>query len=102
VDEVVAFNPLTQQDFVDIAKLMVEELIPALREHGILFDYEEQALQVIGKVAFGHKSGARDIRRQIRKWIEDPICMMLAENGSNPPALIKAVAKDDKVELVVS
>ena len=55
VDEVIVFQPLTEEDFKGIASLMVEELKPALMEKGIRFDCQEEALQKIAKEAFGHK-----------------------------------------------
>ena len=93
VDEVIVFQPLTEEDFKGIASLMVEELKPALMEKGIRFDCQEEALQKIAKEAFGHKSGARDIRKLIRKEIEDPICVMLATGEA--PALMMAVLEED-------
>ena len=80
-----------------IASLMVEELKPALMEKGIRFDCQEEALQKIAKEAFGHKSGARDIRKLIRKEIEDPICVLLASGEA--PALMMAVLEEGKVTL---
>ena len=93
VDEVIVFQPLTEEDFRGIAALMVEELKPALLEKGIKFDCQEEALRKIAKEAFGHKSGARDIRKLIRKEIEDPICVMLATG--NVPALMMVVLDED-------
>lgn len=102
VDEIVVFNALTEQDYVAIAGLMSSELAPALREHGVIFSIAPEALALLAKLAYGQKNGARDIRRQLRKLVEDPICLMLSQNPDNPPALIKAVANEDSVVLQTS
>jgi len=98
VDEIIVFQPLSQEDFQGIAKLMVEELKPALQEKGIRFDCQQEVLEQIAKEAFGHKSGARDIRKLIRQKIEDPICVMLA-SGATPALMMAVVAENGKVEL---
>ncbi len=94
VDEVIIFRPLTKEDFQGIAALMIDELKPSLLEKGIRFDCQPQVLEQIAGDAFGHKSGARDIRKLIRQRIEDPICVMLASGES--PALMMAVLSKKK------
>ncbi len=93
VDEVIIFRPLTKEDFQGIAALMIDELKPSLLEKGIRFDCQPQVLEQIAGDAFGHKSGARDIRKLIRQRIEDPICVMLASGES--PALMMAVLTEE-------
>ena len=75
---------------------MIDELKPALLEKGIHFDCRPEVLQLIAKEAYGHKSGARDIRRLIRQRIEDPICMMLA-SGQTPALMMAQVGEDGQV-----
>ena len=98
VDEVIVFRPLAQEDFQGIARLMIEELKPALLEKGIRFDCQPEALEQIAKEAFGHKSGARDIRKLIRQRVEDPICVMLA-SGQTPALMMAVVGEDGKIGL---
>ena len=99
VDEVVVFNPLTKDDYKEIARLMTAHMKISLKEYGVLFSITEEALAWIGEKSHGTKNGAREIRRQTRKHIEDPICMMIAEKGDDLPALMSVVVKDDKIEL---
>ena len=98
VDEVIVFRPLSQEDFQGIARLMIEELKPALLEKGIRFDCQPEALEQIAREAFGHKSGARDIRKLIRQRVEDPICVMLA-SGQTPALMMAVVGEDGKIGL---
>ena len=93
VDEVVLFRQLDQQDFEKIAALMLEELRPALEEKGIDFQYDDAALAQIAAEAYGHKSGARDLRRVIRKKVEDVICLKLVENYDTPPTAVHVTAE---------
>ena len=98
VDEVIIFRPLTKEDFQGIAALMIDELKPSLLEKGIRFDCQPEALEQIAGDAFGHKSGARDIRKLIRQRIEDPICVMLA-SGESPALMMAVLTEEGKVAL---
>ena len=97
VDEIVVFRPLDQEDFKKIAQLMADELKPGLLERGVHFDCSDEALALIAQEAYGHRNGARDIRKELRRTVEDPICLMLAEHPEDHPALMKAVVKDGKI-----
>ncbi len=99
IDEVVVFRPLDQGDFEKIAALMLDELKPALLERGVHFDYKPEVLALVAKKAYGHKSGARDIRRVIRKEVEDPLSLTIA-TAQDPPALV-LVEPDEAGESLV-
>ena len=101
VDEVVIFNQLTEEDFVKIAELMLGELKEPLAEKGITCLWDEAALKLIAHKAHGKQSGARDLRRLIRKEVEDKICSLLVERYANQPAGIQISAEDDNIVLHV-
>ena len=101
VDEVVIFNQLTEEDFVKIAELMLGELKEPLAEKGITCLWDEAALKLIAHKAHGKQGGARDLRRLIRKEVEDKICSLLVERYANPPAGIQISAEDDNIVLHV-
>ena len=93
VDEIVVFNQLTEQDFVSIAALMLGELKEPLAEKGITLLWEQQALELLAKKAHGKQGGARDLRRLIRKEVEDKICSLLVERYQCQPAGISVGVK---------
>ena len=101
VDEVVIFNQLTEEDFVKIAELMLGELKEPLAEKGITCLWDEAALKLIAHKAHGKQGGARDLRRLIRKEVEDKICSLLVERYANQPAGIQIRAEDDNIVLHV-
>ena len=95
VDEVVVFRPLEQKDMEKIAALMLEELKAGLKEREIIVDWSEDVLRQAAAEAYGHKSGARDLRAVLRRRVEDPICALLAGCPEQPPALIHAQTQED-------
>lgn len=102
VDEVVVFRPLTEEDMQKIAALMLEELKKGLAERGIKFGWDDGVLRLAATEAYGHKSGARDLRNVLRRRVEDPICTLLAGCPEQPPALIHAEGKDGEIVLVTA
>ena len=95
VDEVVVFRPLEQKDMEKIAALMLEELKAGLKEREIIFGWSEDVLRQAAAEAYGHKSGARDLRAVLRRRVEDPICALLAGCPEQPPALIHAQTQEN-------
>ena len=79
VDEVIAFNPLEGADLEKIAALMLDEYKPGMEQKGIAFGYTPAALAALVAQSEGGKFGARDLRRVIRKKVEDPIAERLID-----------------------
>jgi len=102
VDEIVAFSPLSDEDFAKIAKLMVEELREPLMQKGIRLDYTDAVLDFIVKKADSRKSGARELRQVIRKHIEDIIAFEIVNNADNLPVAVKLDVQDEKIVLTPS
>ncbi len=100
IDEIVTFRQLDEKDYEKIAALMLQELVEPMKEKGITFGWDEAVLALIAKEAYGNKSGARDLGRVIRRQVEDPICTLLVEQIDGQVALIKAIDKDGKIEIV--
>ena len=79
VDEVIAFNPLDPVALEKIAALMLEEYHQPMADKGVTFRYTPAALTVLVEKASGGKFGARDLRRTIRKQVEDPLAERLVD-----------------------
>lgn len=95
IEEIVAFNPLTQENYERIAALMLDEMKQPLAEKDIEMSYNDDALAKIAKLAYGGKYGARDIRRVIRKEIEDRIATIIIENGNQEIKSLEIVGEPE-------
>ncbi|NMB30266.1 MAG: ATP-dependent Clp protease ATP-binding subunit, partial [Clostridiales bacterium] len=94
VDEIVVFKPLSVEDYKKIAALMLDEIIEPLAEREIKFSYDDAVLDIIAKKSHGGKFGARDIRSNIRKLIEDKVANTLVDMADNPPRIMKVTVKE--------
>ena len=79
MDEVIAFKPLSQETLEGIAALMLDEYKPSMDAKHIAYTYTPAALKALVAKSQGGKFGARDLRRVIRKAVEDPAAERLID-----------------------
>ncbi len=96
LDEIIVFNNLTKDDFTKIAKLMLDEYVKSMKEHGIDFKFDDKAVKVLAEKSFGGKSGARDLRNLIRKEVEDKVSLAIIENSGVNIGEVFLTADDEK------
>ena len=99
VDEVVFFRPLSREDFVAIARLMLEELVEPLSQRGIAFGWTEGALTALADAAYGGKRGARDLRNAIRRKVENVLAAEIVARYEIPPARVTVDAVNGEITL---
>lgn len=99
IDEIVVFDPLTQEDYEKIAALMLDEIKEPLAERAITMTYKDSALKAIAQKAFGHKLGGRDIRRVIREQVEDKIADLFIEKGESNIGIICVYAENGEIAI---
>ena len=92
VDEIVYFNKLTEDNFKAIAAIMLRELQDALKEKGITFTWDDALLDYLVKKSYSMTYGARNLRRQIQKDLEDDIATKLIDSYLHPSQRINASA----------
>ena len=99
VDEIVYFHQLTEENFRGIAGIMLEELKAALEEKGYHFTYDDALVDYLVKKSYSAAYGARNLRRCIRKDVEDAMAARIIESYETPITQIKATAEDGAVKL---
>ena len=83
VDEVVVFKPLSLEAYNGIAHLMIGEMKEPLGEKNITLNVTDAAYDLVAKKASGGKFGGRDVRRIVRKDIEDKVANIIVEADGN-------------------
>lgn len=99
IDEIVVFNPLTEENFAGIAGLMLDEMKSPLAEKHISLRYTDEALKAIAHKAYGQKLGARDIRRVIRNEVEDKIAELLIDKGEGAVSAVAISADNGEIKV---
>lgn len=88
-DEIIVFDPLTEVELRDIARLNIEKLADRLKKHGIKLNYEDKVLDFIVQKAYKPEFGARELRRFIQKNIENEISSLILRNEELKEVKIK-------------
>lgn len=83
VDEIVPFNKLSFESLVDIAELMLNDVKKVISEKGIELKFSRDVCEFIANISKNGKAGARDVRNNIRKKIEDRVVDLIIESGEN-------------------
>ena len=99
VDEIITFNHLTEENFLNIADIMLLELKDSLATRGLELSWEDDLRKYLVKKAYSVTYGARNLRRTIQRSLEDPISEKIIDSFETPISKIKILVKDDKVLL---
>lgn len=97
VDEIVVFNELSEENYKEIAILMLSELSQPLMDKGIKFDYTEDVpAAIVSKMDSGVR-GARDLRNVIRRNIENKIADIIIDADGTPVTHINVAVNDGEI-----
>lgn len=98
IDEIIAFNQLTEENFRQIAEIMLNELRGTLADKDIRLTWDDSLLAYLTEKSYSVKYGARNLRRLIEKEIENPLANAIV-TGDKPLMGAHLSAEDGKVKL---
>ena len=101
IDEVIVFRPLDVEDYKKIAALMLDEYVHSLKEKGIALTYDQQVCAYLAEKSIHGQSGARDLRNNIRRMVEDKLAMLLVERGEGNLSGIALSVQGEELKLDV-
>ena len=99
VDEIITFNPLSRENFLGIADIMLGELRGSLAARGLDLSWDEEVRQALVQEAFSAVYGARNLRRTIQRRLEDPISEAIIDSFETPISSIRARMEGKDVKL---
>ena len=98
IDEIIAFNQLSEDNFRHIAEIMLGELRTTLADKDIRLTWDDSLLGLLTEKSYSVKYGARNLRRLIEKEIENPLATAIVA-GDKPLMGAHLSAVDGKVKL---
>ncbi len=101
VDEIITFNHLSEENFRNIADIMLSELRVSLEGRGLRFTWDDSLRDYLVKQAFSVTYGARNLRRTIQKNLEDPISEAIIDSFEKPISGIHAYLENNEVKLKI-
>ena len=97
IDEVIAFNQLSEDNFKEIAKIMLGELTASLKDNGVAFTYDTDVLDYLVKKSYSIRYGARNLRRTIQKDIEDKVAFKIVSSYMSPITEVHVSVENDEI-----
>ena len=97
VDEIITFNHLTEENFLGIADIMLKELKESLAIRELSLSMDPSVREYLVKKAFSVTYGARNLRREIQRSLEDPISEKIIDSFENPISHIAISVENDEI-----
>ena len=95
IDEIIIFKNLSFDTFQKIAVLMLDELVPSLKDKGIELVYDDTVPVFLAKQAYGSKKNARGLRDAVRRNVEEKLANAIVFNQDIEIKKISLTADDD-------
>ena len=73
IDETIVFQPLTQEQIIQVVGLMVQDVQGRLKGKGITFDLTPDASRWLAAEGFDPEYGARPLRRAVQRHLENAL-----------------------------
>lgn len=100
IDEMIVFQPLTEEDLQQIVSILMSDVIKRLKERELQLEITSEAMQLLVKEGSDFTMGARPLKRAIQRLIEDPVSDLILKGDATEGKTIKADVKDN--EIIVS
>lgn len=98
IDEIIIFEPLSEDDVVEIVKLQIKEVHERLNEHShVTIELTEAAQRWLAKQGFDKDFGARPLRRAIQRYVESPLSVKILKGEFAAGAHIRIDVEDDQL-----
>lgn len=93
LDDIIVFRPLSEEEIVEIAGLMLSELKSRVKENmDITMTYGAKLRKFVFEKGYDKNFGARPLRRALEQYVEDPMSEALLRNE---------IKRGDKVSVTV-
>jgi DNA polymerase III delta prime subunit len=102
IDDVVVFNELDVDVCTRIAQRMLREIGELLTRSGIRVEFSPSVKSMLAREGFSEEYGARELRRLIKRKIEDPLTDLILEDSLGPGTVLRVRMRsgEPRIEIV--
>ncbi|MCP4356978.1 MAG: AAA domain-containing protein [Chloroflexi bacterium] len=98
IDEIIIFEPLSEEDVIDIVKLQMKEVQERLAEHGgLTIVLTEAAQHWLALHGYDKDFGARPLRRTLQRYVESPLSVKLLKGEFATGDVVGIDTADDEL-----
>ncbi len=97
LDDVIVFHYLEEEHVRQIADLFVDELAERMAQRGIYIEVSHDVVDKLAHDGFNPVYGARPLRREVEKKIENPLAMKIVKGECPEGCVIAVELKDNEI-----
>ncbi len=102
VDDIVFFRSLLKEDIIKIIDIELDKLSKRLSGLDFKIEFTQELKEFIIEHGIDQQFGARPLKREIQKCVEDPLSEAILENQGKDKKNIKVTIKKDKTKIEIS
>ncbi|MCS7206033.1 MAG: ATP-dependent chaperone ClpB [Leptospiraceae bacterium] len=99
IDEIILFNPITEEVLYEIVKIQLQLLFQRSKEKGLNLHYTKELLDWLTKRGYDPQFGARPLKRLIQKEIGNYLARVILKGEYDPEKQYALTIKNGSVEL---
>lgn len=102
IDDIVFFRSLFKDDIVKIIEIELNKLSKRLSSLDYNIEFTQELKEFIVEKGIDQQFGARPLKREIQRRVEDPLSEAILENQEKGKKNIKVTVKKDKTKIEIS
>ena len=101
LDDVIVFHYLEPAEVRRIAAIFVDELIHRLAARNVQVEVDEAVLDKLAEDGFDPVYGARPLRREVERQLENPLAMMMVTGQCPQGGHVRARLEEGRIRLEI-
>lgn len=98
LSETLIFKPLTREELIQIVDILLLEVSGYAADQQIQFELTQEAKEYLIEKDYNIEYGARPLRREIQKRIEDPIAELMLKGKIKPNSKVTVTIKNGELD----
>ncbi len=101
IDEIIVFRALSEEQLLDITRLLLDRLGRRLRAQRIDVEFSEEAVQLLSREGYDPEFGARPLRRTIQRLVENQLSKLVLDGSVEPGDKVAVDVDGDELRFQV-
>ncbi len=97
LDDFIVFHYLERDHVKQIAQLFINELVERMKVHDITLNIKDEVIDKLAKDGFDPVYGARPLRREVERQVENPLAMKIVKGECPPHSKVYISVKKNEV-----
>ncbi len=100
IDEIIIFNPLSQEQVAQIVDLQMQQIAERLGEQGVIVELTQAARLWLAAEGFDPQYGARPLRRALQHYVESPLSVKLLKGAFKRGDIVEVDSDGEQIIFV--